>query len=388
MVRFVIDFSFTEDQEDFRKTLLAFNEKELLPHYRETSASIEFPFATLKKLGDLGVLGIGLPEEFGGLGDDDPVLSGLIVETLSRGDVNLGSAPIQVGLTGAQLLHGSREVQERYLPGLVAGELNLAIALTEPGSGSDASALSTVARREPGGWRLSGEKTAISWAMSAEAAVVYAREPGSTRSSGVSCFVVDLSLEGVTRTHMPGMGCLPLGWGSLHFDDVFVPDSCLIGEEGRGFQVAMHQFDYSRAAIGLMCIGAAQQSLEEAAVYATQREAFGRPIGEYQGVSFALAEQATYLEGARWICYRALWARQAGKPHTSLASMSKWWGPVVAKNAIETAMRVHGNLGYSTEFPLQQRFRDVMAYLSADGTAEIQKGIISKEILRTGSVSL
>lgn len=384
----MIDFSFSADQEDFRDTLIAFSDKELLPHYRETSTSTDFPFATLKKLGDLGVLGVGLPEEFGGLGYDDPVLSGLIVETLSRGDVNLGSAPIQVGLTGAQLLYGTREVQERYLPGLVAGELNLAIALTEPGSGSDASALSTVARRVPGGWQLTGEKTAISWAMSAVAAVVYAREPGSSRSSGVSCFIVDLSLEGVTRSHLPGMGCLPLGWGSLHFDNVFIPDSCLIGQEGKGFQVAMQQFDYSRAAIGLMCIGAAQQSLEEAAVYATQREAFGKPIGEFQGVSHLLAEHATYLEGARWVCYRSLWSRQENRPHTSLASMSKWWGPVVAKNAIEAAMRIHGNLGYSTEFPLQQRFRDVMAYLSADGTAEIQKNIIGKEILRSGSVSL
>jgi cyclohexanecarboxyl-CoA dehydrogenase len=384
----VIDFSFSADQEEFRDTLTAFSDRELLPHYRETSTSTDFPFATLKKLGDLGVLGIGLPDEFGGLGYDDPVLSGLAVETLSRGDVNLGSAPIQVGLTGAQLLYGTREVQERYLPGLVAGELNLAIALTEPNSGSDASALSTVAKRVPGGWLISGEKTAISWAMSAVAAVVYAREPGSSRSGGVSCFIVDLSLEGVTRTHLPGMGCLPLGWGSLHFDNVFVPDSCLIGQEGKGFQVAMQQFDYSRAAIGLMCIGAAQQSLEEAAVYATQREAFGRPIGEFQGVSHLLAEHATYLEGARWVCYRSLWSRQEKRPHTALASMSKWWGPVVAKNAIEAAMRIHGNLGYSTEFPLQQRFRDVMAYLSADGTAEIQKNIIGKEILRSGSVSL
>ncbi len=223
--------------------------------------------------------------------------------------------------------------------------------------------------------------------MTATAAVVYAREPGSSRSTGVSCFVVDLDSEGVTRHHMLGMGCLPLGWGSIHLEEVFVPDSHLIGEEGRGFQVAMNHFDFSRAAIGLMCLGAAEQSLQEAAVYATQREAFGKPIAEYQGVSFPLAEHATYIEGARWVCYRALWAREQELPHTSLASMSKWWAPVVAKNAIEAAMKIHGNLGYSAEFPLQQRFRDVMAYLVADGTSEIQQGIIAKEILATGSVS-
>lgn len=303
-------FSFSDEHEDFRRTLASFAERELLPDYLATSSSTEFPFAALRKIGDLGVLGIGLPEKFGGTGEEDPVLLGIATETLAYGDVNLASAPIQVGLVGAQLLHGTEEVQERYLPPVIAGEENLAIALTEPGSGSDASALRMTAKRVPGGWRLNGEKTAISWAMSASAAVLYAREEGSSRSPGVSCFVVDLSAEGVTRRHMLGMGCLPLGWGSLHLDDVFVPDANLIGTEGKGFQVAMNHFDFSRAAIGLMCLGAAQQSLEEAALYATQRETFGRPIAEYQGVSFPLAEHATYIEGARWVCYKALWSRQ------------------------------------------------------------------------------
>jgi cyclohexanecarboxyl-CoA dehydrogenase len=384
----VLDFAFSDEQEDFRKTLAAFTEKELLPGYAARSASIEFPWALLKKIADLGVLGIGLPEKYGGTGEDDPVLLGLASETLAYGDVNLAAAPVQVGLVGAQLVHSSEEVQERYLPPVIAGVENLAIALTEPGSGSDASALRTTAKKVPGGWLLNGEKTAISWAMTASASLVYAREAGSSRSKGVSCFVVDMKSEGVEVRHMMGMGCLPLGWGSIHFDNVFVPESHIVGSEGRGFQVAMNHFDFSRAALGLMCIGAAEQSLGEAATYATQRETFGHPIASYQGVSFQLAEHATYIEGARWVCYRALWLRQEGKAHTSLASMSKWWGPIVAKDAIEAAMKIHGNLGYSAEFPLQQRFRDVMAYLVADGTAEIQKGIIAKEILAKRTVSL
>src|SRR6202012_5850332 len=147
-------------------------------------------------------------------------------------------------------------------------EENLAIALTEPGSGSDASGLRMTATRVPGGYRLNGEKTAISGAMSASAAVVYAREPGSSHSQGVTCFVVPLDSEGVHRSHMMGMGCLPLGWGSIHLDVVFVSDAHVIGETGQGFRVAMNHFDFSRAAIGLMCLGAAQQSLSEAAVYA------------------------------------------------------------------------------------------------------------------------
>ncbi len=384
----MVSFAFDDVHEQFRTSLEDFSRRELAPRYRERAASNEFPFEVFRQLGDLGVLGIGLPEEFGGTGQEDPVLLGLATETLAYGDVNLASAPVQIGLIASQLVHGTREVQERYLPAMIEGRETVAIALTEPGSGSDASALSTVARPDDGGgWRLSGEKTAITWACNASAALVYAREPGSSRSRGVSCFLVPLDAPGVTVSPSPGMGCLPLGWGSIHMDDVLVPEEHLIGEQGRGFHTVMDHFDFSRAALGLMCLGAARASLDEAAVYATQREAFGKPIGDYQGVSFQLAEHATYLEAARWMCYRALWLRAGDKPHTSLASMSKWWPPVVAKNAIESAMKIHGNLGYSAEFPLQQRLRDVMAYLVADGTSEIQKRIIAKEVLARGSVS-
>lgn len=384
----MVSFGFSDEHEEFRKTLQAFSARVLLPGYRERAASTEFPFDVHKQLGELGVLGIGLPEQYGGSGEEDPILLGLATETLAYGDVNVAGGPVQIGLSGSQLVHGTEEVRERYLPPLISGDETIAIALTEPGSGSDASGLRTSAKTVPGGWILNGEKTAISWAMSATVALVYARESGTTRASGVSCFLVPLDSDGVSVSHMLGMGCLPLGWGSIHLDNVFVPHSHLIGEEGRGFHSVMNHFDFSRAALGLLCLGAAKQSLEEAAVYAQQREAFGKPISENQGVSFQLAEHATYVEGARWTCYRALWLRQTGKPHTALASMSKWWAPVVAKNAIEAAMRIHGNLGYSAEFPLQQRLRDVMAYLVADGTSEIQKRVIAKDIFSRGTVSL
>jgi cyclohexanecarboxyl-CoA dehydrogenase len=383
----MVSFAFDDEHLEFQETLATFTRKVLQPGYRDRAATTDFPFDVLRRLGELGVLGIGLPERFGGTGKEDPVLLGLATETLAYGDVNMASAPVQIGLIGSQLVHATEEVQERYLPAMIEGRETMAIALTEPGSGSDAGAMITVARPTAGGWLLSGEKTAITWACNASAALVYAREPGTSRSAGVSCFLVPLDAPGVSVHHMPGMGCLPLGWGSIHLDEVFVPTEHLVGEHGRGFHAVMGHFDFSRAALGLMCLGAARASLDEAATYATQRHAFGKPIAEYQGVSFPLAEHATYLEAARWMCYRALWLRAEGKDHTSLASMSKWWPPVVAKNAIEAAMKIHGNLGYSTEFPLQQRFRDVMAYLVADGTSEIQKRIIAKEVLGRQSVS-
>lgn len=378
----MISFALTDEQEEFRLTLARFAHQVLSRGYRERASRTDFPWDVHRELGSMGVLGIGLPEQYGGTGVDDPVVLGLAAETLAYGDVNVASAPVQIGLVGSQLARGSETVRQQYLAPLIKGECTVAIALTEPDSGSDAAALQTHAEPANGGWRLRGEKTAISWAMNAVAALVYARAPGSSRSQGVSCFVVPLDAKGVSRAPILGMGCLPLGWGSLHFDDVFVSEDSLIGEEGSGFANVMHHFDFSRPALGLLCLGAAKASLDEAVRFANHRQAFGQPIAKFQGVSFPLAEHATYIEAARWLCYRALWLRATGQPHTDVASMSKWWPPIVAKDAIEAAMKIHGHLGYSVELPLQQRLRDVMAYLIADGTAEIQKRVIAGELMR------
>ncbi|MFI6093639.1 acyl-CoA dehydrogenase family protein [Streptomyces sp. NPDC051218] len=378
----MISFEFTREQEDFRRELRRFAESELAPKYTERAAKAEFSWEAHRQLAELGVLGIGLPEKYGGTGEADPVSLGIATETLAYGDVNVAAAPVQVGLVAAQLaVQGQPGVAQTYVPRLIAGEIVAAIAVTEPSAGSDASSLRCQARPVPGGWKLTGEKIAITHATTAEIALVYARRPGSQGHRGISCYLVPLGTEGVTRGAMPGMGCLPLGWGTLSFTDVFIPDDHLVGEEGLGFAGAMHHFDFSRPALGLLCLGAAQASIDEAAAWASEREAFGRPIAAFQGVSFPLAEHATYLEAARWLCYRSLWMRQTGRQHTDLAAMSKWWPPQVAKEAIETAWVTHGNLGYSTELPLQQRYRDVAGYLVADGTAAIQKRIIATTML-------
>ncbi len=378
----MISFEFTPEQEDFRKELRKYAVSELAPRYLERATKMEYPWEAHRQLAELGVLGIGLPEKYGGTGEPDPIMLGLAGETLAYGDVNVASAPILTGLVAEQLAaQGQEPVVAEYLPRLISGEIVAAIAVTEPAAGSDAANLTCVARPADGGWRISGEKIAITHAMSAAVALVYAREPGSVGHRGISCYAVPLDVTGVTRGHMPGMGTLPLCWGTLSFDEVFVPAANLVGEPGRGFAGAMHHFDFSRPGLGLLCLGAAQASIDEAVAWAQQREAFGRPIAAFQGVSFPLAEHATELEAARWLCYRALWLRSVGKPHTDLAAMAKWWPPKVAKEAIETAWVTHGNLGYSTELPLQQRYRDVAGYLVADGTASIQKRIIATTMM-------
>ena len=378
----MLSFAFSAEQEEFRTELRKFAVAELAPRYRERAAVAEFSFAAHRQLADLGVLGIGLPEEYGGTGDPDPITLGLATEALAYGDVNVAAAPVQVGLVASQLARGgAKSVVEAWLPRLIAGDVVAAIAVTEPAGGSDVSALRTEARKVDGGWVLNGEKIAITHATSAAVGLVYAREPGSKGHHGISCFAVDLGSDGVSRSPTPGMGALPLCWGGLSFQDVFIPDDHLVGEPGRGFAGAMIHFDFSRPALGLLCLGAAQASIDEACEWATRREAFDRPLAAFQGVSFPLAEHATYLEAARWLCYRSLWTRGAGGMHTQYAAMSKWWAPIVAKDAIEAAIVTFGNLGYSTELPLQQRFRDVASYLIADGTAGIQKRIIATAMM-------
>lgn len=378
----MLSFEFSAEHQALRTQLLAYAREALLPHYRERAAGNAIPGAVRKDLAAMGVLGIGLPAEHGGSGEDDPIALGVATEALAYGDVNIASLPVQTGLIGAQLaLVADAAVRGSWLRRMIAGEAEVAIALTEAESGSDAAALRTVARPLDGGWALTGRKASITQAMTADAAIVYARAPGTERSRGVSAFLVELDAPGVTREATADMGMRPLARGDLVLEDVRVPATHLCGGEGRGLSQVLGRFDFSRAALGLLCLGAAQRSLEEAATHATQRHAFGQPIAAYQGVSFPLAEQATYLEAARWVCYRTLWLRAQGLPHTVEAAMSKWWAPRVAKDAIETAITTVGHGAYSEELPLQARFRDVFGYLIADGTQEIQKLIIAGALI-------
>ena len=217
----MLSFAFSPEQEDFRSQLRRFAVAELTPYYIERAARSEFCWEAHRQLAGLGVLGIGLPEKHGGTGAPDPVTLGLATEILAYGDVNVASAPVLSGLVASQLAeNGQGAVVDEWLPQLIAGDVVAAIAVTEPSCGSDASRLRTEARRVPGGWRIRGEKIAITLATVASVALVYAREPGSAGYLGITCFAVPLDAEGVTRTHTPGMGALPLCWGQLSFDDV------------------------------------------------------------------------------------------------------------------------------------------------------------------------
>nr|WP_281378479.1 acyl-CoA dehydrogenase family protein [Gordonia humi] len=252
--------------------------------------------------------------------------------------------------------------------------------ITEPEHGTDAAALGLKAVPTDDGWRLSGEKTSITLGMAADRAVVLART-GGAGARGVSAFWVDLTDPGVTRSPFDDLGSRAIGRASVHFDDVHVTSGDLIGQEGGGFVSVMQGFDYSRAIIGLLCLGAAQQSLDEAIAWARDRQAFGQPIGRFQGVSFPLAEHATYITGARHVCYEALWRKDNDVEHSAEAAMAKFWAPKLSADVIHQCLLTLGHVGYSTEHKVGQRLRDVIGLEIGDGTAQVSKLVISRSLL-------
>jgi cyclohexanecarboxyl-CoA dehydrogenase len=373
-------FGFSEAQEMLRKEVREFAQKELLPGAKERAKQDRFPRELVKRIGELGLLGINLPEEFGGQ-TADWVSVGIAVEEIAKADFSLSMLPHQVIGCALAILQGDKEVQQEWLPPLIRGEKLIALATTEPDCGSDAAAMKTKAVRKGDHYILQGEKTSISLGMQAEVSIIFAKTDPAQRARGVTAFLVPLDLPGISRSPFRDMGCKPIGRASLILDDVSLPAKYRLGEEGQGFYTVMKQFDFIRICLGLEALGAAQVSLEEAMTFAKQRTAFGKPIAKFEGVSFKIAEHATLIEAARLLCYRALWLRDQGLPHTKESAMAKWFAPQVAVHAIHDALLIHGHVGYSEEYPLEQRLRDVIGWEIGDGTAEIMKVIISRELL-------
>lgn len=375
-----MDFSLTEEQESIVATATAFARDELAPKYRQREADGALDRSLVRRMGKLGLIGAELPERFGGLGLDY-VTSGLIMEAIARGDFNVAYVQL-MGSLNAHIIANNMdpEIAAEWIPGICSGQYLVALALTEPGHGSDAAAIELAARREGDHYILSGEKTSISFAEQSDVAVVFARTGTvEQRAHGISAFLVPMDAPGISTTRFDDAGEHAIGRGSIFFDEVKVPAHHLIAEEGKGFTQVMQGFDYSRALIGLQCLGVADESLRETWAYIEQRQAFGRPLADFQGLAFPLAELETYVEAARQLCYKALWLKSAGRPHNKEAAMCKWWAPRVAFDTVHQCLLAHGHAGYSRELPFEQRLRDVLGLQIGDGTAEIMKLIIVRQ---------
>lgn len=371
----------TDEQRAIVEAARRFSRAELLPRYqtREKSESV-IDRGLMKTMGELGLIGVDLGPRHGGLGLGS-VAAGLVIEELAYGDFNVAYVQLLGSLMGSILeRHARPEVATRWIPRIVAGEALIGLGLTEPRGGSDAGNLTLKARRRGDVYVLDGEKTSISCADQTDANVVFARTgKASDGARGVSAFLVPGDAKGVTRTRFDDVGSKIVGRGSLFFDGVEVPGDHRLGEEGEGFTQVMRGFDFSRALIGLQCVGCAQASLDEAWEYTRHRESFGVPLAQYQGVSFPLAEGESWLAAIRALSYQTLALREAGQPHTAEAAMCKWMGPKTAFDVIHQCLLTLGHYGWTHETPHQQRMRDVMGLEIGDGTAQIMKLIIARE---------
>jgi cyclohexanecarboxyl-CoA dehydrogenase len=376
-----MDLAFSPEQDELVRTLRQFARRELAPHSAQWDKTGEFPWEAWRRMGELGLLGLRIPAPYGGQ-EADFLTFGIAMEEIGRGDFSCTYGIQLAGLAGEILgRSGSEAIKTRWLPPTASGEAVVALALTEPGAGSDAANLACRAERDGDGYVITGEKCGISLGMAAQAAVVFARTDPAGRARGVTAFLVPLDLPGVSRSPLRDMGTRAIGRAVLAFDHVRLPASHRLGEEGTGFYQVMQGFDYNRIGIALACLGVAQQSVEETMVYVKERRAFGRALARFEGVSFAIAEAATHLEACRWLCYRALWLADQGRPYTKESAMTKWWGPRLAVDTIHQCLLLHGHYGYTDELPFEQRMRDVIGLEIGDGAAEVMKMVVARELM-------
>jgi len=376
-----MEFSYTSEQQIIAKVASDFSQKEILPGYASRDRARHFPREIWLKMAGVGLLGAMVDPAYGGQGMDGVSL-GIIIEELARADVNIAVALIVAELVSYVLEHysPSEKVKEEWLVPLLQGTKLPALLLTEPHCGTDAADIQTRAVQRGDTYVLTGEKSAGTLVMAADFAVVFARSGPGTRARGIGAFLVPTGLPGIERQSYEDMGAGCLSRGSLFLDGVAVPEEYLVAGPGDGFPAVMKGFDFSRVLLALACIGAASAAIEETKDYVRQRMSFGRPLYLHEGVSFPLAECLSELRAIRWLCYQALWRRDRGFPHSADAAMCKLLAPRHAVRAIHECLLLHGHYGYTKEFLLEQRLRDVIGLEIADGTAQASSMVIARDL--------
>ena len=376
-----MDFELSAEQREIQRLAREFAEAEIAPHAAEWDRAHGFPRALLARLGELGLLGVCVPEADGGAGAD--FLSYiLVIEELSRADAGVGvTVAVHTSACTLPLLaHGSVEQRAEFVPPLARGEVIGAFALTEPGAGSDAGALRTRAERTDDGWHVSGTKQWITNGSFAGTFLLFARTDAEREGArGVSAFVLDAAHVAVTREEEK-LGLNSSSTADLAVDAV-VPAERLLGEENHGFRIAMSTLDGGRIGIGAQAVGIAQAAYDVARAYAVERRAFGQRIGDFQAIQHKLANMALEIDAARLLVYRAAWAKQAGRPHTAEGAMAKLFASETARRQTAEAIQILGGYGYTKEFPVERYYRDAKITEIYEGTSEIQRLVIARELL-------
>jgi alkylation response protein AidB-like acyl-CoA dehydrogenase len=380
-----VDFELPESHRLLRDTVREFALREVKPRAREWDREERFPSEMVPKLAELGLLGIKIPEAYGGSGLD-MLAYAICVEEIARVDGSLAlTVASHNGLgTGHILAVGSEEQKRKYLSRAAAGEWLAAWALTEPGSGSDSAAMKTTARREGDHWILRGSKMFITQGSVGGFCVVLARTRFDVPAQrGITAFIVETGTPGYSASKkLEKYGCRSSDTVEITLDDVRVPDSERLGEIDAGFRDTMRILDGGRVSIAAMALGLGRGALEMAVNYAKEREAFGRPIAEFQALQFMLADAKTELEAAALMTYRAAWLADQGRRFTEEASMAKLFASEVATRACNSAMQIHGGYGYTREFDIERHLRDVKLCEIGEGTSQVQRMVIAKNLLR------
>ncbi len=379
-----MQFDYTQDQELLRKTVRNFARQEIAPHSLEWDELQHFPTELFPKLADLGLLGVMFPEEYGGagLGYIEYVIA---IEELSRVDGAVGlSVAAHNSLCGNHIfLFGTEEQKGKYLSPLASGKKLGAWALTEPSSGSDAAGLRTTATRKDKGWVLRGSKNFTTHGTYGDIFVVMALTDSAQENRGITAFIIEKGTQGLVSGKKENkLGCRASDTASVILEDCYVPEENVLGKVGEGFFNALTVLDGGRISIAAMAVGIAQGAVDCAVKYAKEREQFGKPISEFQGVQFKLADMEARTQAARWLTYRAAWLKDQGKKIPKESSTAKYYASEAAVWVCEQAVQIHGGYGYIKDYPAEKYWRDSKLCTIGEGTSEIQKIVIARELLR------
>jgi alkylation response protein AidB-like acyl-CoA dehydrogenase len=379
-----MDFELPDDIRALQRTVRDFCEKRVKDKAREWDHHERFPLETVRELGQMGLMGMRIPEEFGGAALGNLAVA-VVVEEIARYDGSLAlTVASHNGLgTSHVRVFGSDEQRRRYLPKLATGEWLGAWGLTEPGSGSDAAGMKTTAVRRGDEWVLNGSKMFITQGTVGDVFVILAVTTPEKKQKGVTAFVLDKQAKGFSQRAIHGkLGMRSSDTAELLLENVVVPDSARVGEVDHGFIDTMKILDGGRITIGALAVGLGRGALEESVKYSKDRAAFGQPISEFQAIKWMLADMQTEIDAARLLVYRSAALADAGQPYSREASMGKLFASEAATRACNKAVQIHGGYGYTREFPVERYLRDAKLCEIGEGTSEIQRSIIARELLK------
>ncbi|MBZ4422046.1 acyl-CoA dehydrogenase family protein [Myxococcus sp. RHSTA-1-4] len=379
-----MDFELPESHRALQSSLRDFCERRVKPHAREWDKEEKFPMEVVRELGQLGVMGMLVTEEYGGAAMDSLAVA-VAVEEIARYDGSLAlTVASHNGLGTSHLrVFGNDAQRKKYLPRLATGEYLGAWGLTEPGSGSDASGMKTTAVRHGDKWVLNGSKMFITQGTVGDVFVVLAVTSPEKRQKGITAFLLEKGMPGFSQRAIHGkLGMRSSDTAELVMENVEVPDANRVGEVDHGFIDTMKILDKGRITIGALAVGLGRGALEESIRYSRERTAFGQPISEFQGLRWMMADMKTEMDAARLLVHRAARLADEGKPYSKEASMAKLYASEAAMRACNKAVQIHGGYGYTREFPVERYLRDAKLCEIGEGTSEIQRTIIAREIFK------